>query len=246
MFPLAPPTRGSSKAAARRATAVGSNSVSASTVRIRSPRANRAPALIAGLRPQRVPVADHRVYKPLCPRSFSEGARLVGRAVIDDDDFHRSQGLAMQRHDRTIEAGTSVEGREHYADAGGWRLAFCLLAVASCRKRRETGATGCSAEGRRSAPRTRAGTHLPARGAGPSPTCGHLRRVTCELSGDPESPLQITGSRLKGASRIFAYDPSTTAALPHQTAKPSLVAGSRISPNFFAANERKTAILWKS
>src|SRR5262249_21834771 len=52
---VAPPTYGSLKAAATRATAVGSKTVSASTVKMRSPLANRAPAFIAGLRPQRVP-----------------------------------------------------------------------------------------------------------------------------------------------------------------------------------------------
>ena len=55
MLQLAPPTRGSSNTAASRATAVGSKTVSASTVNSRSPLANRAAALIAGLRPQRVP-----------------------------------------------------------------------------------------------------------------------------------------------------------------------------------------------
>src|SRR4029077_2727476 len=55
MLQLAPATRGSLNAAARRATAVGSNTVSASTVRSRSPPANRAAAFIAALRPQRVP-----------------------------------------------------------------------------------------------------------------------------------------------------------------------------------------------
>ena len=52
---LAPPTRGSLNTAASRATAVGSNTVSASTVKSRSPLANRAAAFIAALRPQRVP-----------------------------------------------------------------------------------------------------------------------------------------------------------------------------------------------
>ena len=52
---LAPATRGSSNAAASRATAVGSKTVSASTVKSRSPEANRAAAFIAALRPQRVP-----------------------------------------------------------------------------------------------------------------------------------------------------------------------------------------------
>ena len=55
MLQLAPATRGSLNAAASRATAVGSKTVSASTVRSRSPLANRAAALIAALRPQRVP-----------------------------------------------------------------------------------------------------------------------------------------------------------------------------------------------
>ncbi len=55
MLQVAPPTRGSLKAAATRATAVGSNTVSASTVKMRSPLANRAAAFIAALRPQRVP-----------------------------------------------------------------------------------------------------------------------------------------------------------------------------------------------
>ena len=55
MLQLAPATRGSLNAAARRATAVGSNTVSASTVKSRSPLANRAAAFIAALRPQRVP-----------------------------------------------------------------------------------------------------------------------------------------------------------------------------------------------
>src|SRR5262245_22977532 len=55
MLQLAPATRGSLNTAASRATAVGSNSVSASTVKSRSPLANRAAALIAPLRPQRVP-----------------------------------------------------------------------------------------------------------------------------------------------------------------------------------------------
>jgi hypothetical protein len=55
MLQLAPPTRGSSNTAASRARAVGSNTVSASTVKRRSPFANRAAAFMAGLRPQRVP-----------------------------------------------------------------------------------------------------------------------------------------------------------------------------------------------
>jgi len=55
MLQLAPATRGSLNAAASRATAVGSKIVSASTVKSRSPLANRAAALIAALRPHRVP-----------------------------------------------------------------------------------------------------------------------------------------------------------------------------------------------
>ena len=55
MLQLAPATRGSLNAAASRATAVGSKTVSASTVKSRSPLANRAAAFIAALRPQRVP-----------------------------------------------------------------------------------------------------------------------------------------------------------------------------------------------
>src|SRR5215475_8632179 len=54
MLQLAPATRGSLNAAASRATAVGSKTVSASTVKSRSPLANRAAAFIAALRPQRV------------------------------------------------------------------------------------------------------------------------------------------------------------------------------------------------
>src|SRR5258705_12596466 len=55
MLQLAPATRGSLNTAASRATAVGSKTVSASTVKSRSPLANRAAAFIAALRPHRVP-----------------------------------------------------------------------------------------------------------------------------------------------------------------------------------------------
>ncbi len=55
MLQLAPPTRGSLNTAASRATAVGSKTVSASTVKSRSPLANLAAEFIAALRPQRVP-----------------------------------------------------------------------------------------------------------------------------------------------------------------------------------------------
>src|SRR5262245_55088596 len=114
MLQLAPPTRGSSNTAASRAMAVGSNTVSASTVKSRSPLANRAAALIAVLRPHRVPWQMTISTRPSArPRSAT--AR-VGRAVIHDNDLDRPQGLPVQRGDGEAQARAAVERRYDHAD----------------------------------------------------------------------------------------------------------------------------------
>src|SRR5262249_15136231 len=118
MLQLAPATRGSLNAAASRATAVGSKTVSASTVKSRSPLANRAAPFIAALRPQRVPWQMTMSTRPSA-RARSATARVSSvRAVIHDNDFDRPQGLSLQRRDRGAESRAAVERRYNHADRG--------------------------------------------------------------------------------------------------------------------------------
>src|SRR3954454_16511703 len=118
---LAPATRGSSNAAASRATAVRSKTVSASTVKSRSPEANRAAAFIAALRPQRVPWQMTMSTRPSA-RARSATARVWSvEPSSSDDDFHRQQGLPAQRRDGGFEPGTAVEGWYDHANRGGAR-----------------------------------------------------------------------------------------------------------------------------
>src|SRR5215469_15468182 len=119
MLQHAPPTCGSPNAAASRATAVGSNTVSASTVKSRSPPANRAAAAARA-------VADDQVHQAVRSGALRDSAGIVGRAVIHDDDFERPQGLSVQRCDRRAEPGAAVECRYDHADrnvAGGRAVA---------------------------------------------------------------------------------------------------------------------------
>ena len=55
-------------------------------------------------------MADHDVHQAEGPRPLCDGARLVGRAVIYDNDFEWQQRLPPQRRDRWGQAGTAVEG----------------------------------------------------------------------------------------------------------------------------------------
>ena len=61
-------------------------------------------------------MADDHVHQAQRSRPLRDGARFVGRAVIDDDDFDRPQGLSVQRRDRGIEPGAAVERRYDHAD----------------------------------------------------------------------------------------------------------------------------------
>src|SRR5262249_40279537 len=121
MLQLAPPTRGSSNTAASRAMAVGSDTVSASTVKSKSPLAHR-PAADAARRVARRaaaaprPMADDHPPQPQRPPPLRDGGCVVGRAVIHDNDLDRPQGLPVQRGDRGAEARAAVERRYDHAD----------------------------------------------------------------------------------------------------------------------------------
>ena len=111
ILPLAPATRGLSKAAASLAMACGSNPVSASTVRDQIAVAKRAPAFIAALRPQRVPWQITVSTGP-CARARSAVARVW--SVDPSSTTMISCGCRvwrMQRHHREIEAGAAIERR---------------------------------------------------------------------------------------------------------------------------------------
>ena len=61
-------------------------------------------------------VADDHVHQAQRASPLRDSARFVGRAVIDDNDFDRPQGLPVQRRDRGVEPGAAVERRYDHAD----------------------------------------------------------------------------------------------------------------------------------
>src|SRR5262249_59769585 len=105
MLQLAPPTRGSSNTAASRATAVGSNTVSASTVKRRSPFVKPRRGVHRRAAAAARAMADDHVDEAHRARPLRDGAGIVGRSVIHDDDFDWPQGLPAQRGDRGGEPG---------------------------------------------------------------------------------------------------------------------------------------------
>ena len=115
-------------------------------------------------------MADDHVDQALRAGPLRDGARFVGRAVIDDDDFDRPQGLPLQRHDRGVKPGAAVEGRHDHADRSiaGRR---CGRPIATRRIKRAKPATTCSEECRISAPRKRAGASWIRRAAGSGRAC---------------------------------------------------------------------------
>ena len=61
------------------------------------------------------PMADDHVNQALRSRPLRDRACCVGGAVVDDDDFDRSQGLPAQRADRRSKPGAAVECRDNHA-----------------------------------------------------------------------------------------------------------------------------------
>ena len=115
-------------------------------------------------------MADDHVHQAQRASPLRDGARFVGRAVIDDDDFDRPQGLPVQRGDRGVEPGAAVECRYDHADRSVAGRLLCRF-VSTARTTREKPATMCSGECRISAPRRRAETDSFRPAAAPSRTC---------------------------------------------------------------------------
>ena len=211
MLQLAPPTRGSLNAAASRATAVGSNTVSASTVRSRSPLANRAAAFIAALRPQRVPWQMTMSTRPSA-RARSATARVSSVEPSSTTMISNGRKVCwLQRRDRGTEPGAAVESRYDHADRSVARrhsVASSPRAEQSQRKQRQRSSEEC----RISAPRKRAGRNWFRRAAAPLQTCDPpLRRTRC-------SPNANAAERVKGGelpSKL--YIAPAQAANPHST-----------------------------
>src|SRR5262249_59359343 len=63
-------------------------------------------------------MADDHVDEAHRARPLRDGAGIVGRSVIYDDDFDWAQCFPAQRGDRGGEAGGAVEGRDDDADRG--------------------------------------------------------------------------------------------------------------------------------
>src|SRR3954468_11628205 len=61
------------------------------------------------------PMADDHVNLPLRSRPLRDRTCFVGGAVVDDDDFDRSEGLPAQRTDRRSKPGAAVERRDNHA-----------------------------------------------------------------------------------------------------------------------------------
>ena len=57
------------------------------------------------------PMANHHIHQTKRTSPLRDGTRVVGRAVIDDNNFDRPLGLSMQRRDRATEPGAAVENR---------------------------------------------------------------------------------------------------------------------------------------
>ena len=94
--------------------------------------------MIAALRPHRVPWQIHHIHQAEAARPLRDSAGVVGRTVIDDDDFDRLQRLLLERSDCAAQAGAAVKGRYDYTDgstAGGGAIVSC--AEAEQRKRRQ-------------------------------------------------------------------------------------------------------------
>ena len=220
MFPLAPPTRGSSKTAARRATAVGSNSVSASTVRIRSPRANRTPALIAGLRPQRVPWQITVSTRP-CARARSAKARVS--SVEPSSTTMISIGRKVWRCSDTIERSRPAPPLK----VGMITLTLGLAADVLPSRRRVMPKKASDSSDRVYRGRSKISTENASRNTF---ACARSRAISDMRTTSEETIRELTSPGNLGSNRH----------------KRSLGKESRIFANCFAANARRAAMLWKS